>query len=80
MKLISDARVLSGRTAKALGLVDDLGGYPEALAWLRSKGISKDLPEYEYSLEEEKPWYEQALQGAVTWPQDRLSQWLLGAH
>lgn len=76
MKLISDARVLSGRTAKALGLVDELGGYAQALAWLRSKGIDKDLPEFEYSLEDESPWYEQALQGAVTWPQDRLSQWL----
>jgi len=80
MKLISDARVLSGRTAKSLGLVDELGGYPQALTWLYSKGINKDLPEFEYTLEEEQPWYESALQGAVTWPQDRLSQWLLGIH
>lgn len=78
MKLVSDARVLSGRTAKALGLVDELGGYTQAIAWLQGKKVGKNLPEYEYSLEEESPWYQKALQGAVTWPQERLSQWLLG--
>jgi protease-4 len=41
---VSDGRVHSGRQAVALKLVDEIGGEPEAIAWLeREKGVAKDL-------------------------------------
>ena len=41
---VSDGRVHTGRQAVALKLVDELGGEPEAIAWLeREKGVAKDL-------------------------------------
>lgn len=41
---VSDGRVHSGRQALALKLVDQIGGEPEAIAWLeREKGIAKEL-------------------------------------
>jgi protease-4 len=44
VKAIADGRVVTGRQAKALGLVDELGGQDEALAWLqREKKIDKSL-------------------------------------
>ena len=44
VKTIADGRVVTGRQAKALGLVDELGGEDEALAWLqREKKIEKNL-------------------------------------
>ena len=44
VKTIADGRVVTGRQAKLLGLVDELGGQDEARAWLaREKKIDKDL-------------------------------------
>jgi protease-4 len=44
IKQIVDGRVVTGRQAKALGLVDELGGQDEALDWLqKEKKIDKDL-------------------------------------
>jgi protease IV len=44
VKTIADGRVVTGRQAKALGLVDELGGQDEARAWLqKEKKIDKDL-------------------------------------
>lgn len=44
VKAIADGRVVTGRQARALGLVDELGGQDEALAWLRrEKKIDKSL-------------------------------------
>ena len=41
---VSDGRVHSGRQGLALKLVDEIGGEPEAIAWLeREKGVAKDL-------------------------------------
>jgi len=43
-KTIADGRVVTGRVAKSLGLVDELGGEDEALAWLqREKKIDRKL-------------------------------------
>lgn len=78
LRLVSDARVLSGHKALSLGLVDALGGYSQALIWLQNKGVDLTLPEIDYSLDEEAPWYQRALEGALIWPQDHLSQWFLG--
>ena len=41
---IADGRVYTGRQAKALGLIDALGGEEEARTWLAAKGIAADLP------------------------------------
>jgi protease-4 len=44
VKTIADGRVVTGRQAKALGLVDELGGEDEARLWLsREKKVDKDL-------------------------------------
>jgi len=41
---VSDGRVHSGRQAVTLRLIDEIGGEPEAIAWLeREKGVAKDL-------------------------------------
>ncbi|SEF48835.1 signal peptide peptidase SppA [Bosea lathyri] len=41
---VSDGRVHTGRQGLALKLVDEIGGEPEAIAWLeREKGVAKDL-------------------------------------
>ncbi|MGO4667240.1 signal peptide peptidase SppA [Bosea sp. 2RAB26] len=43
--VVSDGRVYSGRQAVGLKLVDEIGGEPEAIAWLeREKNVAKDLP------------------------------------
>jgi protease-4 len=42
---VADGRVFSGRQAIANGLVDELGGEREAIAWLeQEKSVTKDLP------------------------------------
>ncbi len=44
VKAIADGRVVTGRQARALGLVDELGGEDEARAWLaREKKIARRL-------------------------------------
>lgn len=44
ISIVSDGRVHSGRQGLALKLVDEIGGEPEAIAWLeREKGVAKDL-------------------------------------
>ena len=41
---VSDGRVHSGRQGTVLKLIDEIGGEPEAIAWLeREKGVAKDL-------------------------------------
>jgi protease-4 len=50
---LADGRVFTGRQAVANGLVDEIGGEQEALAWFESKhGISSALPRYDLDLEE----------------------------
>ena len=50
---LADGRVFTGRQAVANGLVDEIGGEQEALAWLESKrGVSPELPLYDLDTEE----------------------------
>ena len=49
IKKLADGRIYSGRQAKAVALVDELGGYDDALAWLQKKckvqyQLKEDLP------------------------------------
>jgi protease-4 len=55
---LADGRVYTGRQAKALGLVDAIGGEDEARAWLsEAKGISKALPVRELRItREDEDW------------------------
>jgi protease IV len=51
---IADGRVYTGRQAKALGLIDAIGGEDEAKAWLAdAKGVSKALPVRELKIQRE---------------------------
>ncbi|MEE8172431.1 MAG: signal peptide peptidase SppA [Alphaproteobacteria bacterium] len=50
---LADGRVFTGRQAVANGLVDEIGGEQEAVAWLESKrGVSSSLPLYDLDVEE----------------------------
>jgi protease-4 len=52
---LADGRVYTGRQAKALGLVDAIGGEDDARAWLAdAKGISKSLPVRELRIKREE--------------------------
>ena len=45
VRQLADGRAYTGRQAIGLGLVDEIGGEPEARAWLaKEKGVSADLP------------------------------------
>lgn len=51
-EIISDGRVVLGHEAKALGLIDEIGGEEQALAWLTEKGIDSNLPVEDWALPE----------------------------
>jgi protease-4 len=45
VKALADGRAYTGRQAKTLGLIDELGGEVEARAWLATQhGISESTP------------------------------------
>jgi protease-4 len=47
--LIADGRIVTGRQAAGLGLIDDVGGESDAIAWLESnRGVAADLPVVTY--------------------------------
>lgn len=45
---LANGAVFTGRQALEKKLIDGLGGEEEAVAWLTSKGVSKDLPKLEW--------------------------------
>lgn len=52
---LADGRIFTGRQAKASGLIDDIGGEREALAWLEKKHkISKTLPVRDVEIKRER--------------------------
>jgi protease-4 len=51
---LADGRVYTGRQARALGLVDAIGGEEDARAWLaEAKGVSRGLPVRELRIRRE---------------------------
>jgi protease-4 len=44
VRQLADGRAYTGRQALALGLVDVIGGEPDARSWLATKGVAADLP------------------------------------
>jgi protease-4 len=70
VKTIADGRVMTGRQAKALGLVDELGGEDEALAWLqREKKIEKNLKVRDIDPKDGLDWSD-LLGGIFGWRRD----------
>lgn len=54
---LSDGRVFSGASAKSNGLIDALGGLPEARRWLEERyAISAALPERSLDIKGSKHW------------------------
>jgi protease-4 len=54
VRTLADGRAYTGRQAKALGLVDEIGGDREAQAWLEKTGkVARDLPVVE---PDRRPW------------------------
>ncbi|MBT3661314.1 MAG: signal peptide peptidase SppA [Rhodospirillaceae bacterium] len=55
---VADGRIFTGRQAKDGGLIDGLGGEPEARLWLVEKhGIAKDLPIENVKIShDDQPW------------------------
>jgi len=51
---LADGRIYTGSQALKLGLVDQIGGTEEALAWLKEKGIKAKLEIEDVSIEEPK--------------------------
>ena len=57
VKIIADGRVVTGRQAKVLGLVDEIGGEDAALAWLqKEKKIDKDLKVKDIDTKDSLDW------------------------
>jgi protease-4 len=55
---VSDGRVHSGRQGAVLKLIDEIGGEPEAIAWLeREKGVAKDLAVHDWRRRSESSAY-----------------------
>ncbi len=60
--VVSDGRVFSGRQAAANGLIDQLGGETEALAWLEDTyGIADDIPVIDVEPIEDLPFLAQTM-------------------
>ena len=59
---LADGRVFTGRQAVANGLVDQIGGEQEALAWLDSqRGVSPALPLYDIEVDEREDMVERLI-------------------
>ena len=62
---LADGRIVTGRQAFEAKLIDEIGGEPEARAWLASqKGISEDIPAVDWK-ESEIPFASFASGSAV---------------
>lgn len=74
VKTISDGRVVTGRQAKELGLVDELGGEDEARAWLqKERKVDKDLKVKDIDPKDAFEWSE--LLGSIFgWRRDLTSR------
>lgn len=52
---VANGRVFTGRQAERLGLIDAIGGPPEARDWLTAQGVDPGLPLRDRAVEEETP-------------------------
>lgn len=64
---VANGAVFTGRQALETGLVDEIGGEPEAIAWLESREPAlEDLPVRDWEVEDERPFWARAVAGAVS--------------
>jgi protease-4 len=54
---LADGRVYTGRQAKAVGLIDQLGGENEAREWLATRGVARSLPTRKIDIEREDEFW-----------------------
>lgn len=54
---LADGRVYTGRQAKAVGLIDQLGGESEAREWLATRGVARTLPTRKMDIEREDEFW-----------------------
>ena len=76
VRQLADGRAYTGRQARTLGLIDEIGGEAEAREWLaREKGISTELP-----IEDVSPggFTERALHAALGPITERFGKTLIG--
>lgn len=63
---LADGRVFTGRQAKAEGLVDRIGGEPEARAWLAEvRGIAATTPVHDVEIERKDGWWRELSDKAI---------------
>jgi protease IV len=63
---VANGAVFTGRLAVANGLVDEIGGEPQAVAWLESRDDGlKDLPVRDWEVEDDRPFWARAIAGAA---------------
>jgi protease-4 len=60
---LADGRAYTGRQALADGLIDQIGGEPEARAWLATKGVSQSLPARKLEIEREGEFWSSMAEG-----------------
>lgn len=63
VRVLADGSVFTGRQALGNKLVDELGGRDQAVAWLETKGVEKDLKVIEWKRVEDGGW----LDSPVSW-------------
>ena len=74
---VSDGRVFTGRQSLPLKLIDQIGTEKEAVAWLESKGVAKNLPVRDWEPERSRNPFR--LFGAAANIADGLGSTTLGA-
>jgi protease-4 len=63
---LADGRVYTGRQAKAVGLIDQLGGDSEAREWLASRGVARALPARKIEIERDDDFWPSMVHSMVS--------------
>ena len=64
---MANGAVFTGRLALENGLIDEIGGEPEAIAWLESRDAALgDLPVRDWEVEDERPFWARLVAGMAS--------------
>ena len=64
---VANGAVFTGRLALESGLIDEIGGEPEAVAWLESQDATLDgLPVRDWEVERDRPFWSRVLGGIAS--------------
>ncbi|MCX7634114.1 MAG: signal peptide peptidase SppA [Syntrophales bacterium] len=66
LQKLADGRIFSGRQAKALGLVDELGDLQHAIQTAGKMAGLKEKPGIVYPTKKKSPWWDLVLRGAIS--------------